>query len=748
MMIASNEMHALDIKGIADPSYGIAGEAFIKTQIQVIQSSEILSKVYERLGDEANSCNIPSIVRIPGTNLVNITVKSLSPEAAAKFANTVAEVYVDFMYRRKITISSTGANLLRDQLKEVQINRDKAMEDLLKFKEEHGIYDLKQSYNNLVNQRNELETKLFEAKMDCEEISTTLDEVNNNRSNAVVMLPYLIPDGNSNLSTLQNLLLTHQMKLPELLTNYSMEHKAVKVHEEVKQMIQEASEAQVDVSLNGLKLKLQRAQRRCDSLQAQINDKEQELIKLDKIGGDYRMREAACDKLDETITMITSRINELQIADATTIGNYNISKINDAKPNKKPVFPQPKKVLGLAFLGGLAFAALISFILVSINNKVTDVSQITQAFNESVPVFGSIPLFNDSEDKLLQSNGEEPVDEVFRDIRTSLNLSMMTRNTKIIAVTSALPHEGKTFMTCNLARSFARDNKRIPDYKNHSYQKYTFGVAPYYNLTEKIKLGVNNSYSERKYTNNKSHDDSKTYEIMPFVDYRQSRSFSVHFGAGVSHTDYTGRSQGTNGDGDWVPVANLTFRYFPVSNFFLSYISTIDWEDSGSQRGGRVSYYNSLRASWQITHRISFSPGVSMDIRDERVATYDATEYSVFAHLDYIMSERIWKSSTPSATFSTTSARKRKGNIRTRSSSSQTALDTISAMPSIRTNSRKISDGGRRRTSTQAFARPFNGIWTMHGGGGDDDDGEGGDGRILTAHANAGNRILQAWILL
>ena len=37
---------------------------------------------------------------------------------------------------------------------------------------------------------------------------------------------------------------------------------------------------------------------------------------------------------------------------------------------------------------------------------------------------------------------------------------------------------------------------------------------------------------------------------------------------------------------------------------------------------------------------------------------------------------------------------------------------------------------------------------TMSMWNGDDDDGDGGDGRILTAHANAGNRILQAWILL
>ena len=178
------------------------------------------------------------------------------------------------------------------------------------------------------------------------------------------------------------------------------------------------------------------------------------------------------------------------------------------------------------------------------------------------------------------------------------------------------------------------------DYKDKSYQSYKFGAAPYYNLTDKIKLGIHSSYSEKKYRNNKTHDDSKTYEIMPFIDYRQSSKFTVHLGVGASRTEYTGRSEGTNGDGDWEPVANMTFRYFPVRNFYFTYISSLEWEDTGSGRGGRVSYYNSLRATWQITHRISFSPGVSMDMRDERNAMYDCTEYSLFANLDYKISSR------------------------------------------------------------------------------------------------------------
>ena len=179
------------------------------------------------------------------------------------------------------------------------------------------------------------------------------------------------------------------------------------------------------------------------------------------------------------------------------------------------------------------------------------------------------------------------------------------------------------------------------DYKKHSYQEYHFGVAPYYRLTEKVKIGINNSYKERLYTNNKYHDDSKTYAITSFIDYRQSNIFSVHFGVGASYTEYEGRSVGTNGDKEWQPIANFTFRYYPVNNFTLSYLSSFEWEDSGAGRGGRTSFYNALRATWQITPKITFSPGVSIDQQDERNAMYDSTEYTVFANLDYHFSNRV-----------------------------------------------------------------------------------------------------------
>ncbi|MBR0458576.1 MAG: polysaccharide biosynthesis tyrosine autokinase [Victivallales bacterium] len=466
MLISSNEARAINMEGLHDPTQQQNSEVFLRTQMLVLESDEILAMARKRMGEDgedSRSVSRPKITRVPGTNLVNITVTSNKPETAAKFANTITEVYVDFVYKRRATLSTTGVDLLRDQLAEVQNNRQKAFEELLKFKEAHGVFDLKQNYDTLVSQKNDLMNKRFETQLDEDEITMTLEEIANNRNQAAIMLPYLTSgEGAAGLlSSIKSMELQHKMELPKLLQSYSQEHNAVKVHGQVGDELRKAAEEQVDITINGLKLKRQRIQKRRQQLSLQIADIEKQLVALDRLSSDYHQREAAANKLDETITRITNRISEIQIADATTIGNYAITKVNDAKKAHSPIFPQPKKVLLMAAIAGLAFAGLVSFILVSINNTVTEPAQISNAFANQVSIFGTLPLFSKDEHELLHSNGGDTVDEVFRDIRTSLNLSMVTRGRRVIAVSSALPSEGKTFVICNLARSFARDNKKV-----------------------------------------------------------------------------------------------------------------------------------------------------------------------------------------------------------------------------------------------------------------------------------------------
>ena len=462
VLVNSHDIHALDVRSLGDAAFAGYGRDFLNTQLKVLKSDEIMSKAYEAMGNERHLVGEPRITRLEGLNILSITTTSSNPQAAMKFANIIVDVYTRFTTQSKITISRKGTELLREQLQEIQENRNKAMKDLLKFKEEHGIFDFDQNYTSLTNQKTALTSKLFELQLDIDEIDLTFEEVAENRKQATTMLPYLMPmENNSEVPSLNHVLLQHEMKLPELMTQYSEQHQVIKVHNIVTDMIKKVMEQQVEVSLFGLKLKRQRLVKRIEHLKRQIAEIEARLVELDKIGGDYKMHETACRKLDSTITMITNRLNELEIADATKLGDLSVTVINDAKVASAPFFPQPRKIMGMSVAGGLGVALLISVLLVSMNNKTTEVTQVTQILGTDVPYFGSIPMFTDSEDKLLRTNGSETVDEVFRDIRTSLNLSMITRGSKVLAVSSSIMGEGKTFTITNLARSFARDNKRV-----------------------------------------------------------------------------------------------------------------------------------------------------------------------------------------------------------------------------------------------------------------------------------------------
>jgi len=461
--VSNADLRVTELRGIVDP-YNAAGASFINTQIRLMQSPEILNRAYELTGGlegDSSKCSEPEIAQVPNTTLVNLSITSPYPEAAAKLANTIAEVYMTSVLQRRVSISITGVDLLRDQLDDLQKSRDKAMAELLKFKEQHGIFDLEQTYTTLLSQLTELNKHCIEAEIQDVELTATLQTIEEHRADAVILMPFLLPEGATNLGSLKSLYLSHEMRLPELLTQYNEAHQAVQTHRKVGDMIIAAEEKEIDISIQGLELRRKRSQQRVIRLNAQIAEIRERLNSLDRIGGDYKIREAACAALDDTCRMLVNRINEIKIADATTkIENYAIFIVEPAISASQPFYPVPKKVFSTALVLALALAGGIAFILVSVNNKVTHIEMVSAQFGNTLANFGSVPLFTEDGHQLLKSSGEDPIDEAFRDIRTSLNLSALTRSSRVLAISSATPSEGKTFIAANLARSFARDKKR------------------------------------------------------------------------------------------------------------------------------------------------------------------------------------------------------------------------------------------------------------------------------------------------
>jgi capsular exopolysaccharide synthesis family protein len=62
---------------------------------------------------------------------------------------------------------------------------------------------------------------------------------------------------------------------------------------------------------------------------------------------------------------------------------------------------------------------------------------------------------------IVHDNPRAPLAEAFRQLRTNLDYVDLDKSNKLIVITSALPHEGKTVVACNLAIAMAQSGNKV-----------------------------------------------------------------------------------------------------------------------------------------------------------------------------------------------------------------------------------------------------------------------------------------------
>ncbi len=111
---------------------------------------------------------------------------------------------------------------------------------------------------------------------------------------------------------------------------------------------------------------------------------------------------------------------------------------------------------------------------------------------------------------LTYQNPKSPVSEIFRTLRTNIQFMNTDRKLKTLLVTSTFPGEGKSWITANLAVTFAQAGKRVVlvDADMRKGRQYSiFGVLP--------KPGLSN------YLSNIGVDDMENAEDVSIANYIQ-----------------------------------------------------------------------------------------------------------------------------------------------------------------------------------------------------------------------------------
>lgn len=136
--------------------------------------------------------------------------------------------------------------------------------------------------------------------------------------------------------------------------------------------------------------------------------------------------------------------------------------VDSAYSPDEPVSPKRK----IIYLGALILGLLIPFLIIYLqqllNNKINHRKDV-ELIAKSLPIIGEIPKLGKKENELIQKNDTSVLAESFRILRTNLLYIFSNKSepkSKIVFVTSTVKGEGKTFVSVNMAATFASLNHK------------------------------------------------------------------------------------------------------------------------------------------------------------------------------------------------------------------------------------------------------------------------------------------------
>ena len=233
--------------------------------------------------------------------------------------------------------------------------------------------------------------------------------------------------------TLQQRLLELEQKKQEALRLFQAEHPTIRTIE------------QQQAKLRGELSKQQKAAEKLPLTQQEVLSLQEEVEVNNKL-----------------YTNLLNNIQQLRVVQAGEVGNVRI--VDQAYEPLKPSKPNRKLVFGGIVLGFLLLGCAIVLVRRMTQNGVTSSSEVEHA--TGVGVYGKLPMLgkdtlNDVRKPVVHENPDEPFAEGVRALRTALEFSVLMDENKVLMVSGLVEGVGKSFVSTNLAASFAMAGKKV-----------------------------------------------------------------------------------------------------------------------------------------------------------------------------------------------------------------------------------------------------------------------------------------------
>ena len=402
------------------------------------------------------SANLEVVTENDAAGTIKMVFHERSPAKAADICNTIAEEFKKYDIEKQAESSLNTIRFVDDQLKIIYDKLYDSEVNLQDFKTKNRLNDETPlpDFNTRIN---DLESKLNNLEVEESGLKTIQKAVTDNRDIDIYQLISLLA-GSRSEGMISNLLNDLRNQLSRLETlKYSNTPNA-------------SSVAQIEYQI-----KIQRKMiiEAILAVQKSINDQQEEIeSRVENYEIEVRDGALNFDRIEFVRLQKLNQINEeyynklVTIKSELTIANAGITSENTIlEASATPVFPffPSRKLVALsALIGWLIVSLGLIIVRYLFHNEITSLNEIMKYLE--VPMLGIVPNYKDTipiSQLLVDKKPKSIIAESLRSIRSNLEFLSQSDGPKVLAITSTISGEGKTFVALNLAGIIAFSEKKV-----------------------------------------------------------------------------------------------------------------------------------------------------------------------------------------------------------------------------------------------------------------------------------------------
>src|SRR5438105_7714224 len=385
-------------------------EAFVGTQIQVLESDNLAQRTIEQLGLPrepgwvlaAGSGNdgLPAqpqnsedkllrlfksrlhVQRVRDSHVVNISFEGPDPGVSAKIANSLANNYIEYNFRQKYDATRQASGWMEEQLDELKAKVEKSQQALVDYERQNAIVNISDKESVVEQRLADLSRDLTNAQSDRVQKESLYELVQSNESQVAFVAQ------NELLQRLEEKLADLKAQNVDALEQYGPKHPKVERLRSQVDEIQSLIDTERKRMVERLRNDYVAARGREKLLAAAVDKEKVDVGALSQLLIQHNLLKREFDTNQQLYDSLLQRLKDATVS--AGLRATNIHLVDSARPPKVAVRPQKLRNIAIRLVVGLILGVTFAFVKEALDNSIKSIEEAERVVN--APALAVVPL--------------------------------------------------------------------------------------------------------------------------------------------------------------------------------------------------------------------------------------------------------------------------------------------------------------------------------------------------------------------